>query len=176
MARHILQQRTIINNFSGTPLSNYFPNWLQWAATRTGGSSSSPPSCMYTLSELPVREHIPYLSAFFSPFSFPFMTHKRGSQPLPQTPETEFQHHAALGSTAPPQGSAWTTISLLSYPTHEGHSTVFPFITRTQQRCGALSRQLRGQHRKHSSSQPGFSVSSYRSYRATPLHQSCSLV
>lgn len=38
MARHILQQRTImINNFLGTPLSNYFPNWLQWAATRSGG-------------------------------------------------------------------------------------------------------------------------------------------
>lgn len=169
MARNILQQRTIIiNNFSGTLLSNYFPNWLQWAATKSGGSSSSPPELhVYILSHsLP----------FFSPFYFSCMTHKLGSQPLPQIPKTEFQHHAALGSTAPPQGSAWTITSLLSYTTHEGHSTIFPFITSTQQCCGVLSQQLRGRHRKHSSSLPGFSASSCRSYRATPLHQLCCFV
>lgn len=112
-------------------------------------------SCTYTLFELPVHPHIPYPSAFFSPFYFSCMTHKLGSQPLPQIPKTEFQHHAALGSTSPPHGSAWTITSLLSYPTH---STIFSFITRTQQCCGVLSQQLRGWHRKHSSSLPGSSV------------------
>ena len=133
--------------------------------------------CMCVLPKLPVHPPIPYPSAFLSLSSSSCRTHKLGSHPLPQTPKTEFQfqHHAALAPTAPPWGSAWTIISLLSYHTltDEGPSTIFPFLIRTQQCCGVLNQQLRGQQRKHSSSQPCFSVRSYRSYRATPLHQSC---
>lgn len=127
MARHILQQRTItMNNFSGTLLSNYLPNWLQWAAIRSGGSSSSPPE---------LHVHAVWTT---SPWTYS-LSFCRLLSPLPPLhdsqagiPTSTTNSWDRISTPCCPwlycttSGVGLDHYSLLSYPTHEGHNTI-PF-------------------------------------------------
>lgn len=169
MARHILQQRTIMMRyFSGALLSNCFPNWLQ-PQERGQQFFTFWSACAHSLN---YQSTLPFPTPLCFSRSLFFLSHDWQAR-IPTLYHKSQDRSSTPASLAPaaPQESAWAIIDLLSYHTltDEGPGAMFPFPIRTQQCCAGLSQQLRGQRRKYSSSEPCFSVRPHRSYRATPL-------